>query len=98
MSVTQLELRCSNSTVHYVLDNEDLKDPLLNSNELKQRVKLAVGIVQRLQRAEARWPSGVLLFSMTPKFILIPSRIRMKNVEKVYDLFGYRLIKTFKSS
>ena len=35
-SLTQLELRCSNNTVHYVLNNEDLKDPLLNSNELKR--------------------------------------------------------------
>ena len=36
MSLMQLELRCTNNTVHYVLNNEDSKDPLLNSNEVRQ--------------------------------------------------------------
>ena len=36
MPLTQLELRCVNSTVHYVLNQEDLKDPLLTSNEVRQ--------------------------------------------------------------
>jgi hypothetical protein len=36
MSLTQLELRCVNNTVHYVLNKEDSKDPLLTSNEVRQ--------------------------------------------------------------
>ena len=36
MSLQQLELRCTSNTVHYVLNEEDSKDPLLISNELKK--------------------------------------------------------------
>ena len=36
MSLKQLELRCRNNTVHYVLNEEHSKDALLNSNELRQ--------------------------------------------------------------
>lgn len=36
MSLAQLERRCTNNTVHYVLNKEDSKDPLLTSNELRQ--------------------------------------------------------------
>jgi len=36
MSLKQLELRCTNNTVHYVLNKEHSKDALLNSNELRQ--------------------------------------------------------------
>ena len=36
MSLTQLELKCVNSTVHYVLNKEDSKDSLLTSNEVRQ--------------------------------------------------------------
>jgi hypothetical protein len=36
MSLTQLELRCTNNTVHYVLNESDAKDPLLTSNEVQQ--------------------------------------------------------------
>ena len=36
MSLTQLELRCTNNTVHYVLNETDAKDPLLTSNEVQQ--------------------------------------------------------------
>ena len=34
--MTQLELKCLNSTVHYVLNKEDSKDSLLTSNEVRQ--------------------------------------------------------------
>lgn len=36
MSLTQLELRCTNSTVHYVLNEKDSRDRLLTSNEVQQ--------------------------------------------------------------
>ena len=36
MSLKQLELRCTNNTVHYVLNHEHSKDTLLNSNELRR--------------------------------------------------------------
>ena len=36
MSLRQLELRCTNNTVHYVLNNEHSKDMLLNSNDLRR--------------------------------------------------------------
>ena len=32
MFLTQLELMCTNSTVHYILNEKDSKDPLLTSN------------------------------------------------------------------
>lgn len=35
MSLEQLERRCISNTVHYVLNKEHSKDPLLNSNELR---------------------------------------------------------------
>ena len=36
MSLEQLELRCTNNTVHYVLNLEHTMDPLLTSNDLKR--------------------------------------------------------------
>jgi hypothetical protein len=36
MSLKQLELRCTNNTVHYVLNKEHSKDVLLNSNDLRR--------------------------------------------------------------
>ena len=35
MTLKQLELRCTSNTVHYVLNKEHSKDPLLNSNSLR---------------------------------------------------------------
>ena len=35
LSLTQLELRCTSNTVHYVLNKEHSKDPLLNCNQLR---------------------------------------------------------------
>ena len=36
MSLNQVELWCTNNTVHYVLNESDAKDPLLTSNEVQQ--------------------------------------------------------------
>jgi len=36
MTLKQLELRCTNNTVHYVLNQDHAKDPLLTSNDLKR--------------------------------------------------------------
>jgi hypothetical protein len=36
MSLEQLELGCTSSTVHCVLDLQHAEDPLLTSNDLKQ--------------------------------------------------------------
>jgi hypothetical protein len=36
MSLSQLERQCTNNTVHYVLNQEDSKDQLLTSNELRR--------------------------------------------------------------
>ena len=36
MSLTQLELWCTNGTVNYVLNENDSMDPLLTSNEVQQ--------------------------------------------------------------
>ena len=36
MSLEQLELRSTSNTVHYVLNQEHAKDPLLTSNDLKR--------------------------------------------------------------
>ena len=35
-SLKQLELQCTDSTVHHVFNREELKDQLLTSNELRQ--------------------------------------------------------------
>ena len=52
MTLKQLELRCSSNTVHFVLNEENSKDALLNSNEVWQLLGRTPRFIPTLKRVD----------------------------------------------
>ena len=52
MTLKQLELRCTSNTVHFVLNEENSKDALLNSNEVWQLLGRTPRFIPTLKRVD----------------------------------------------